>query len=222
MSLNIVFENAELLILNKPYGLQVEPDKNGHPNLLAMAETYYKTSEDKNLFVVNRIDRPTSGLVLFSKKKKAYIDLQKQWSENKVTKSYLAIVQGVLEQTEAELVHFVSKDLLNYKAKVFDVETGKDSKEARLSYKVLQQNGPYSLLQVELMTGRYHQIRAQLAHIGHPIWNDVLYGAEKVSEEVCIGLHCFKNVFLIPASKARKELISLPFQHPAFKGFTII
>ena len=221
MPINIVFENVDLIVLNKPFGLQVEPDKNGHPSLLQEAIEHYKIKEDKKLFVVNRIDRPTSGLVIFAKKKKAYLDLQKQWAENLVFKSYLVVVNGSLELEEDDLRHFVVKDLKNYKALVYDEYVNSDCKEAILKYKILQKTDSQSLLEVVLKTGRYHQIRAQLAHIGHPVWNDVLYGAPKIIEEVCIGLHSYKNAFKLPSTQKEREFSSVPFGHIAFKEFDL-
>ncbi|NOT36206.1 MAG: RNA pseudouridine synthase [Saprospiraceae bacterium] len=214
MDVKIVFENNDLIIIDKPFGLQVEPDKNNHPNLLHTIIDQQKLKD--KLFVVNRIDRPTSGLVVFAKKKSACTFLQSEWTSNNVRKKYLAIVQGQLSNGSQLLQHFIYKDFKLHRAIVSDTKVNDDYKECKLQYNVLTYNNDWSLLEIELLTGRYHQIRAQLSYIGHPIWNDILYGAEKKMDDSCIGLHCYYNSFKISGTSAVKTFSALPMMHPAF------
>ncbi|MCC6816288.1 MAG: RNA pseudouridine synthase [Saprospiraceae bacterium] len=219
MNINIVFENNDILVINKPFGLQVEPDKNNHPNLLDWVQQNIQLKSNQKIFVVNRIDRPTSGLVLFAKNKSNCIFLQKQWIDNVVSKKYFAIVEGNLSNKESDLQHFIRKDVLLHKAIVNNEQSSNDFKLSKLNYSLISSIANYSLLQIRLITGRYHQIRAQLAFIEHPLWNDELYGAKKIFNDSCIGLHCYFNSFMINPGSKTKEFIALPNQHPAFEPF---
>lgn len=220
MNLNIVFENHDLIIVDKPSGLQVEPDKNNHPNLLNILQNKPGLNQENHkLFVVNRIDRPTSGLVIFAKKKSVCTFLQSLWANNEVQKKYYAVVQGSPSESHSTLSHYIYKDFKQHKAIVSTQQVDDNYKECKLNYKKLNSNSRYSLLEILLLTGRYHQIRAQMSFIGHPIWNDVLYGAEKVIDESIIGLHCFSNTLKISASGNPATFQSFPEEHQAFIQF---
>lgn len=218
MELEVFFENENVILVNKPFGLQVEPDKFNFPNLLDWAHKKNNLSKEKTYYLVNRLDRPTSGIVLVAKNKSTYKFLQEEWSKDYVVKKYYALVHGHLKNNSATLNHFLEKKHNIHKALIHETESS-ESKKSILIYKVIKEFEEYSLLDVQILTGRYHQIRAQLSHIGNPIWNDTNYGAPKNSNEVCIGLHCYFTSIKLGQNSPISEFHSRPNNHPVFDLF---
>ena len=202
--MKIVYEDNHIIIVNKASGEIVQGDKTGDIPLSETLKSYLKEKYNKpgNVFcgVVHRIDRPVSGLVIFAKTSKSLERLNKMLREGSIHKIYHAIVEGHPQKNEDTLRNFVkSNGRIN---KTFIAE-GKDpdAKEAVLQYKVIEKFDRYSLLEINLLTGRKHQIRAQLSAIGHPIKGDLKYGAKRSNPDGSISLQAHKIEFIHPVSK---------------------
>lgn len=187
---SIIFQDASFLIASKPAGIAAQDD-------LAEGDSFHKLLEkfsSKKLFVVHRLDRPTSGVMLFAKKVKAASHFSKLMKEGTSEKKYLAAVQKAPDTVQGSLEHY----LLHDKKLKKSIVSGKEDKKARLAtldYKVLTKIDNYTLLEITLGSGRFHQIRAQLAAIGSPIKGDVKYGARRGNKDRSINLHAFEMVF---------------------------
>lgn len=186
----ILLEDPWFLVMFKPSGLQVEPDKNGHPNLMEQVEAIYRAKGalpgNFMLRVPHRIDRPTSGLQIISLRKAALLHFMQAFEQRDIVKEYLAVVEGEAPEA-AMLMHGLRKDPVHFRAEWSD-RAGNGFKEARLKTERLGVDNNRSLLRLTPETGRYHQIRAQLSAIGHPVINDPLYGAVRVDDTARIGL----------------------------------
>lgn len=167
----MIFENNDFMVVYKPSGLNSDQDKQGNPSLETWLMEYCK----KQVFLVNRLDRPVNGILIATKKKSVLHFLQKNWNNYK--KLYLAIVEGNIQPENQLLKHYHQKDLKNFKALIKN-EPFSGSQICQLYYKMLKSNEKFSLIEVELITGRYHQIRAQLGYYGFPIVGDHLYGSK--------------------------------------------
>jgi 23S rRNA pseudouridine1911/1915/1917 synthase len=202
----ILFEDNHLIGINKRAGQLVQGDKTGDACLADEIKAFLKVKYNKpgNVFcgVIHRLDRPTSGIVLFAKTSKALERMNAQFREKQTDKSYVALVQGKLSKGES-LRHDLKKN--ESKNKSFVVDSGK-GKEARLSYKPIKQFDSYTLVEVNLETGRHHQIRCQLAHIGHPLRGDLKYGAKRSNDDGSICLHAAKLEFSHPITKEKLTL----------------
>lgn len=187
--IDLVFEDQYLAVVNKPHGLQCEPDKNGHPDLCSLLRQHLNRNNKppKLLQPVNRLDRPVGGLVLFAKTATALRELNKQQEARLIQKTYEAKVQGIVHPPQGTLRHHLYKDLLNQKAIVY-AEPLENTKPCVLDYATLAQESGWCRLEIGLKTGRYHQIRAQLAFVGHPVWGDRYYGADTVfrPDAICL------------------------------------
>jgi 23S rRNA pseudouridine1911/1915/1917 synthase len=197
----ILFEDNHLIAINKRAGQLVQGDKTGDACLADEIKSFLKVKYNKpgNVFcgVIHRLDRPTSGVVIFAKTSKALERMNAQFREKLTDKSYVALVHGKLSNKES-LVHELRKN--EQKNKSFVVDPGK-GKEARLSYNPIKIFDSYTLIEVNLETGRHHQIRCQLAHIGHPLRGDLKYGAKRSNEDGSICLHSAKLLFTHPITK---------------------
>ena len=205
----ILYEDNHLLIVNKKAGEIVQGDKTGDEPLIDRLKRYIKKRDNKpgNVFLglVHRLDRPTSGAVIFAKTSKALTRLNKMLKDRKIRKTYWAVTEGVPEEKESRLHHFLKKNPKNNKTTVFTRETP-GAKEARLHYKVLKEGERYALLEVDLETGRHHQIRAQLAKTGHPVKGDLKYGAKRSLPGGGIMLHAKKLTFIHPVKKKLMQI----------------
>lgn len=176
--LKILYEDNHLIAVYKPVGLLVQGDRSGHISLMDLVRQYIKQKYQKpgNVFVglVHRLDRPVAGVILFAKTSKAAARLSEQWRSRQVTKIYWAQVYGRLEPPQGLLQSFVKKE--NQKAVIAD-GMDEDARSASLTYRTLIFKKERSLLEINLLTGRKHQIRVQLAAAGHPILGDLKYGA---------------------------------------------
>jgi 23S rRNA pseudouridine1911/1915/1917 synthase len=197
----ILFEDNHLIAINKRAGQLVQGDKTGDACLADEIKAFLKVKYNKpgNVFcgVIHRLDRPTSGVVIFAKTSKALERMNAQFREKLTDKSYVALVHGKLPNRDS-LVHELRKN--EQKNKSFVVDPGK-GKEARLSYNPIKVFDSYTLIEVNLETGRHHQIRCQLAHIGHPLRGDLKYGAKRSNEDGSICLHSAKLLFTHPITK---------------------
>ncbi|MFN4910564.1 MAG: RluA family pseudouridine synthase [Flavobacteriales bacterium] len=199
----ILFEDNHLLAINKLASEIVQGDKTGDPTLPDAIKAYLKERDHKpgNVFcgVIHRLDRPTSGLVLFAKTSKALERMNTHFREKEIEKTYLALVEGTLEG-KGTLVNHLRKNEKQNKSYVVDQSMGK---EARLRYEVIQAFNHYSLVRITLETGRHHQIRCQFAHLGFPIKGDLKYGAKRSNKDGSIGLHASTLSFNHPTTKER-------------------
>lgn len=191
----ILYEDNHLLVLNKPAGWLVQGDRTGDPTLTDWGKAYLKEKYAKPgavfLTPAHRIDRPVSGAVLFARTDKALSRLTTLFRERKVQKTYLALVLNKPTNLAAELRHFLLKDAQRNTVRAFLKPTG-DAKEAILRYHFLKTIGSCHLLEIHPLTGRPHQIRAQLAAIGCPILGDLKYGAPEPLPDASIGLHSLR------------------------------
>ncbi|MDV3952983.1 RluA family pseudouridine synthase [Elizabethkingia anophelis] len=207
----IVYEDNHLLVINKQVGQLVQGDKTGDKSLLDEIKDFIKIRDHKpgNVFLglVHRIDRPTSGLVIYAKTSKALSRLTQMVKNREIEKTYWAIVPKDMIPLEQKLVHYLRKNEKNNKATVFEKVT-EGAKEARLHYKVIRTLDNYYLLEIDLETGRHHQIRAQLAKIGIPIKGDLKYGAPRSNPDAGIHLHARKLSFIHPVTKEAIEIIA--------------
>lgn len=209
----IIFIDNHLIAVTKPAGLLTQPDRNTDESLIDQTRQWIKEKYNKpnNIFLglVHRLDRNVSGVVLFARTSKAASRLSKQFREGTPKKHYRAIVLGKLKEEHTTLVHYLRKEK-SLRATVFPRETP-TAKRSELSYEVINSIENKSLLEVSLSTGRFHQIRAQMAFIGHPIIGDVKYGAPEPLPNQEIALYAHKLVFSHPVSN---EEITLTAPEP--------
>ncbi|MBL7781551.1 MAG: RNA pseudouridine synthase [Saprospiraceae bacterium] len=184
-----------LVIYNKPPGIPVQADKTGDTPLLEIAEKYAK----RTLHLVHRMDRPVSGAVLLAKTKAVMTALTEQFKNREIDKEYLAIVGQMPPQQEGTLVHYLRKNEAKNISVAYPEETP-GAERAELKYRVLGSSDRYHLLHIQLITGRHHQIRAQLAAIGCPVRGDVKYGFKRANKNRSIDLHAWKLSFEHPHS----------------------
>lgn len=190
--MRVLYEDNHLIAVFKPAGLLAQGDETGDPTLVDEVRDYLKEKYKKpgNVFVglIHRLDRPVSGIVLLAKTSKGAARLSEQIRNHELVKIYTALVVGKPEYESAKLVHFLFKNNETKKSEVYLEEApGRDY--AELSYEIIKSNGKFSLLKVKLETGRFHQIRAQLSHIGHPIVGDKKYGDRRPAmgdEPICL------------------------------------
>ena len=202
--MQVVYEDNHIIIVNKSSGEIVQGDKTGDRPLSEIVKEYIKETCHKpgNVFlgVVHRLDRPVSGLVVFAKTSKPLSRLNELFSVGDVHKTYWAIVKGLPPMEEATLTHWLVRNEKQNKSYAYDKETPK-AKKAMLHYRLIGHTDRYSLLEVQLMTGRHHQIRCQLAKIGCPIKGDLKYGAQRSNPDASISLLARKITFVHPVSK---------------------
>ena len=220
----VVYEDNHIIVVNKTSSEIVQGDKTGDTPLSEMVKQYLKEKYNKpgNVFigVTHRLDRPVSGLVVFAKTSKALPRLNEMFRNGEVKKTYWAIVKECPKETEGELVHYLVRNEKQNKSYAYDKEV-KNSKKAVLHYKLIGHSQNYYLLEVDLKTGRHHQIRCQLAKMGCPIKGDLKYGAQRSNPDGSICLHARRVRFVHPVSK---ELIELEAPLPPgnlWKGFEV-
>lgn len=197
----IIYKNNQLIAFNKPATLTVQSDKTGDKALIDLAEIYTKS----RLSLIHRLDRPASGIVLFSKTKKATQTLNAQFQDRKIQKKYLAVVKNKPAEVSGSIVHYLRKNQKDNRTTAFEKEVA-HSKKAELNYKLIGSIENYHLLEIDLITGRHHQIRSQLSAIGCPIKGDVKYGFKRGNKDRSINLHAWKLTFNHPVTKERVEL----------------
>ena len=213
--MNVCYEDNHIIIVSKAAGEIVQGDKTGDTPLSDTVKGYIKKKYQKpgNVFlgVVHRLDRPVSGLVLFARTGKALSRLSEMFRTRSVQKTYWAIVANEPPQMSGTLTHWLTRDERNNKARAYDREVP-NSKQAILDYRLIARSERYWLLEIELHTGRHHQIRCQLAKIGCPIRGDLKYGAPRSSSDGSISLHARRICFEHPVSH---QLIDITTSVPA-------
>ncbi|PRX54561.1 23S rRNA pseudouridine1911/1915/1917 synthase [Flagellimonas meridianipacifica] len=203
-NLQVLYEDNHLIIINKRPGDIVQGDKTGDVPLSEVVKEYLKIKYNKpgNVFlgVVHRLDRPTSGIVVFARTSKALPRLNAQFSQGKTQKTYWAMVKNSPKKANDTLVHWLVRNPKQNKSYAHTSEVP-DSKKAILSYRILNKLDNYTLLEIDLKTGRHHQIRAQLAAIGCHIKGDLKYGAQRSNPNGSIHLHARSLEFEHPVKK---------------------
>lgn len=202
--MTVVYEDNHVIIVNKTASEIVQGDKTGDEPLSESLKKYLKEKYAKpgNVFVgvVHRLDRPVSGLVVFAKTSKALARLNDMFRNGEVHKTYWAIVKQRPPQEEGGLTHYLVRNEKQNKSYAYDREKA-GAKKAVLHYRVIGQSDNYYLLEVDLKTGRHHQIRCQLAKIGCPIKGDLKYGFPRSNPDGSISLHARRVSFVHPVSK---------------------
>ena len=204
----VLYEDNHLLGLYKPSGLLVQGDQTGDESLLELAKKWIKQRYDKPgrvfLAMVHRLDRPVAGVVLFCRTSKAAARISAQFREKTVEKQYLAVLEGDLERPGGTLVH----RMVRMKHGSSRIVAGKEpeSREARLFYRLLDRRDGKSLVEIDLETGRHHQIRAQFGYIGHPVMGDLRYGASAPMPDKQVALFARSLSVLHPVSGERLHL----------------
>lgn len=208
-NLQVLFEDNHIIVINKRVGDIVQGDKTGDKPLSEVVKEFLKEKYNKPgevfLGVVHRLDRPTSGIVLFAKTSKALTRLNELFKIREAQKIYWALVKNKPEKTQATLTHFLKRNPKNNTSKAHSKEVP-DSKKSILDYKIIKSLDNYHLLEIELHTGRHHQIRSQLSAIGSPIKGDLKYGFDRSNPDGGIHLHARKLSFIHPVSKEKIEI----------------
>ena len=203
-NLQVLYEDNHIIVVNKRVGDIVQGDKTGDEPLSDVVKSYIKEKYSKPgevyLGVVHRLDRPTTGIVLFAKTSKALTRLNEMFKNRDTQKTYWAVVKNAPEQEEAVLEHYLKRNSKNNTSKAHTKEVP-ESKQAKLDYKVIYKLTNYTVLEINLYTGRHHQIRAQLTAIGSPIKGDLKYGFNRSNPDGGIHLHARKLEFIHPVSK---------------------
>ena len=210
-NLQILHVDNHLIVVNKRVGDIVQGDKTGDKPLSEVVKEYIKDKYNKPgevfLGVVHRLDRPTTGIVVFARTSKALTRMNELFSNRETQKTYWAIVKNKPEKNEDKLVHFIKRNEKNNTSKAHIKEVP-DSKLASLDYKIFKELNNYFALEINLHTGRHHQIRAQLSAIGSPIKGDLKYGFDRSNPDGGIHLHARNLVFIHPVSKETIEIIA--------------
>ncbi len=210
-NLQVLHEDNHIIVINKRVGDIVQGDKTGDKPLSEVVKEYikekYKKPGEVFLGVIHRLDRPTTGIVIFARTSKALIRMNELFSNRETQKTYWAIVKNKPENSEDNLVHYLKRNEKNNTSKAHIKEVP-GSKLANLDYKIIASLQNYYALEINLYTGRHHQIRAQLSAIGSPIKGDLKYGFNRSNKDGGIHLHSRKLVFIHPVSKENIEIIA--------------
>ena len=210
--MQVLYEDNHIIIVNKESGEIVQGDKTGDVPLSDIVKQYIKETHAKPgavfLGVVHRLDRPVSGVVVFAKTSKALTRLNNMFRDGEIHKTYWALCSNRPEKIEGELDNWLVCNEKQNRSYVYDKEKP-NAKRARLHYQVIGATDRYTLIEVHLMTGRHHQIRSQLAHIGCPIKGDLKYGAKRSNPDGSISLLARRVEFIHPVSK-EKIIVEAP------------
>jgi len=210
-NLQVLHEDNHIIIINKRAGDITQGDKTGDKPLSDVVKEYVKDKYNKPgaVFIgtVHRLDRPTSGIVIFARTSKALERLNKMLRDKTINKTYWALVKNQPKKESDTLIDFLKKDTKKNKSFVYKKEI-EGSKKATLHYKIIKKLDNYSLLEIDLETGRHHQIRTQLSYIGSPIKGDLKYGFDRSNKDGSISLHARKIEFIHPVSKEQICIIA--------------
>ena len=210
-NLQVLYEDNHIIVVNKRPGDIVQGDKTGDKPLSEVVKSYLKEKYNKpgNVYlgVVHRLDRPTSGIVVFSKTSKALPRLNKLFQKKEAKKTYWAIVKNEPPKQADTLTHFLKRNPKQNKSYAH-VKEVPESKKAILKYRVLKKLDNYYLLEIDLHTGRHHQIRSQLSAIGCPIKGDLKYGFDRSNKDASIHLHARELNFIHPVKKEEILLVA--------------
>lgn len=223
--MKVLYEDNHIIVVNKASSEIVQGDKTGDTPLSEDVKSYIKEKYNKpgNVYlgVVHRLDRPTSGVVLFSKTSKALPRLNKLFHDGKVDKHYWAIVKNRPSEDAGTLTHYLVRNPKQNKSYAYDIEQP-DSKKAILDYKVIGRSDNYYLLEINLHTGRHHQIRSQLSKIGCPIKGDLKYGFPRSNPDGSISLHARYLSLIHPVSGERVEVTAPVPEDKLWHGFEML
>jgi 23S rRNA pseudouridine1911/1915/1917 synthase len=210
-NLQILHEDNHIIVINKRVGDIVQGDKTGDKPLSEVVKEYLKDKYNKPgevfLGVVHRLDRPTTGIVVFARTSKALTRMNELFSNRETQKTYWAVVKNKPSKSEDKLVHYLKRNEKNNTSKAHLKEVP-DSKLASLDYKIIASLDNYFALEINLHTGRHHQIRAQLQAISCPIKGDLKYGFDRSNPDGGIHLHARKLVFIHPVSKENLTIVA--------------
>ena len=222
VSQRILYEDNHLIVVNKLPSEIVQGDKTGDQPLSEAVKEYIRKKYNKpgNVFtgVIHRLDRPVSGVVVFAKTGKALSRMNELVKNREIKKTYWAIVKSKPKEKEATLTHFLVRNEKKNKSFVSGKKQ-ENSKEARLSYRLIASSKDYYLLEVDLHTGRHHQIRAQLAAIGCPIKGDLKYGYARSNKDASISLHARSVTFVHPVKKEPLTIVAEPPEDVLWRYF---
>ncbi len=210
-NLQVIYEDNHLIAINKRPGDIVQGDKTGDTPLSDVVKQYIKEKYSKpgNVYlgVVHRLDRPTSGIVIFAKTSKALPRLNKLFAEKEAKKTYWAVVKNKPNKNSDNLTHWLKRNTKQNKSYAYKKEVP-ESKKAILEYQVIKKLDNYFLLEINLKTGRHHQIRSQLSSIGCSIKGDLKYGFDRSNKDASIHLHARKLAFIHPVKKEPIAIIA--------------
>lgn len=219
--MEVIYEDNHLIAVNKSCGEIVQGDKTGDQPLSESLKIWLKEKYNKpgNVFVgvTHRLDRPVSGIVLFAKTSKALARLNDMFRTGAIKKTYWAIVKCCPSKPEGELTHWLVRNEKQNKSYAYDTEQP-NSKKAILHYKLIARSENYFLLEIDLKTGRHHQIRCQLAKMGCPIKGDLKYGFERSNKDGGISLHARSAAFTHPVSKQEITIVAPVPNDPLWKA----
>ena len=220
----ILHEDNSVLVVVKPQNIPSQADVSGDIDLLTLLKGYIKEKYGKpgNVYLglVHRLDRPTGGIMVFAKNSKAAERLSKQIVDGDMTKRYLATVLGCPKERSATLVHYLKKNSLTNNVYVATFGDH-DAKRAELSYKVLETNEQISLVDVQLATGRSHQIRVQMSAIGCPVFGDVRYGGDVLLKGANLALWAYRLEFSHPVTRERMVFVAYPKEIKPWTSFDL-
>ncbi len=212
-NLQVLFEDNHIIAINKRVGDIVQGDKTGDKPLSDIVKEYLQTKYNKPgaafLGVVHRLDRPTSGLVIFAKTSKALTRLNELFKNRDTQKTYWAVVKNKPAEESAELIHYLRRNEKNNTSRAHSKEVP-ESKIAILDYRIIRELTTYYVLEINLHTGRHHQIRSQLSAIGSPIKGDLKYGFDRSNSDGGIHLHARSLKFIHPVTKLPLHIIAPP------------
>jgi len=209
--MNVLYEDNHLIIINKNCGELVHSDISGDVALEQKVKEYLKKKCNKPgeafLGVIHRVDRPVSGIVMFARTSKALVRMNKLLQLNKIKKTYWAIVKDLPQKEEDILIHYIVRNNKINRSHAHKTEKS-GSKKAVLRYRHIASSDRYHLLEIDLQTGRHHQIRCQLAAVGSPIRGDLKYGFPRSNPNGGISLHARKIQFVHPIKNEEIEIIA--------------
>lgn len=222
--LEVLYEDNHIIVVNKPQNIPSQADSSEDEDMLTIIKNYIKEKDNKpgNVFLglVHRLDRPTGGVMVFAKTSKAASRLSEQFKTDDVHKTYFAVVVGTPKEKSKHLVHYLKKDARENKVVVVPQFT-EGAKHAELNYEVLDTQKGYSLVKINLITGRSHQARVQMKTIGTPIYGDQKYGGENMPKAY-LNLFAVQLVFDHPVTKEKMRFIVYPpEQNSMWKLFNI-
>lgn len=226
MKLDILYEDNHIIAVNKRSGDLVQGDKTGDKPLSEMVKEYIKVKYNKPgdvyLGVTHRIDRPTSGIVIFARTSKALTRLNRMFQDKVINKTYWAVVQNEPPGLNGVLTHWLKRNTKQNKSYATHKSVGNSSKESILNYTLKGKTNHYYMLEVLPKTGRHHQIRTQLSFIGCPIKGDLKYGAKRSNPDGSIHLHARGIEFIHPVKKEPIKITALPPKDPVWDEFVKI
>lgn len=222
--MEVIYEDNHLIAVNKNGHELVQGDKTGDASLADLLKTWLKEKYAKpgNVFVgvTHRLDRPVTGVVVFAKTSKALARMNELFRTGEIKKTYWAIVRNRPPAIEQELTHWLVRNEKQNKSYVCAPSQKPDARKAVLHYRLLAQSEHYNLLEIDLKTGRHHQIRCQLAAIGCPIRGDLKYGAGRSNPDGGISLHARRVSFVHPVSKQPVDIVAPVPDEPLWKALT--